>query len=287
MFFSALLQFTGVFIVFYLLASKRMTTQQIEYAESNMRLSLIFFFCIILLFVWLFVLPRSTSQIARYESEKLQREQLEAYTKEIEKQYMEIRKFRHDYLNIFITLQHYVEEEDLNSLFHYLKNEILPTRERFLLDDCQLAFLANITISEIKAIVASKLIQAKNADIETILEIPQRIEAVFINKLALCRILGILLDNAIEESAKNDTSTIKIAFLCYANLQVIIVENSINGNLPSIRKMFQEGFSTKGNGRGLGLSILKEIIEENGKATLETRIKDNSLVQKIVLRNEE
>lgn len=256
--------------------------QQMGFTEENIRLSLLLFIVYTsLLFVVLIIMVRTTSRNIQIDSEKIQYQQLQQYIGELEIQHREIRKFRHDYMNILLTLTDYLEERDMEGLAYYLTEEIIPTGEKFQIDDYQLGILSNLGVSQVKSIICSKVIKAQGLNIRTIIDIPNSVDYLNTNLLNLCRALGIILDNAIEESQQCDHPILQIAILEKENQQLIIVKNSCRPNLPTTRQMFQDGFSTKGTNRGLGLSILQEIMNELKGVTLETTIEENKFIQKI------
>lgn len=50
--------------------------------------------------------------------------------------------------------------------------------------------------------------------------------------------------------------------------------------------MYDEGFSTKGKNRGIGLNIVKDTVEDYSNILLNTEIKDNLFKQELVVCNE-
>lgn len=54
---------------------------------------------------------------------------------------------------------------------------------------------------------------------------------------------------------------------------------------PRIHELFQESFSTKGEGRGLGLSTLKEIADNADNVLLDTIIENGFFIQKVEIIN--
>ena len=75
----------------------------------------------------------------------------------------------------------------------------------------------------------------------------------------LIDILGILLDNAIE-AVKDSNGLNKIKFQLIEGEQLeICVKNPVEDiSNNDIEKFYREGYSTKGDNRGLGLSKIKE-----------------------------
>ena len=92
------------------------------------------------------------------------------------------------------------------------------------------------------------------------------------------RILGILLDNAIEEASKCSEKIVNIKFRNEQNKhrQVIIIENTYNNKDVDTEEIFNKGFSGKQNHSGLGLWEVKQILKKNNNLTLYTA-KDNRL----------
>ena len=48
-------------------------------------------------------------------------------------------------------------------------------------------------------------------------------------------------------------------------------------------QIFQEGYSTKGEGRGMGLSILEHIVHQNENIRMETRMDPGEFVQEMTI----
>ena len=99
----------------------------------------------------------------------------------------------------------------------------------------------------------------------------------------ISRCLGILLDNAIEAALESDKKSMDIAIIKKNTSIIIVVANSYNGDIPVISKLFKEGFSTKGENRGLGLSNLKEIINKYNNVSLDTYIKEQKFYQELLV----
>ena len=86
---------------------------------------------------------------------------------------------------------------------------------------------------------------------------PDEIDKIDMNTIELSRITGIIIDNAIEASEALEDPLIRIAFIDNEESVTFIVMNKCSDNTPKIHELFEEGFSTKGDNRGLGLSTLK------------------------------
>ena len=140
-------------------------------------------------------------------------------------------------------------------------------------------------IRELKGLLTSKIIQAQENNIQVSVEVPDEINEISLNMIDLSRMVGIILDNAIEASLEIDNPLIQIGFIKEENSVMIIIMNKCAKDIPKVHELFQEGFSTKGNNRGLGLSTLKEISESKDNVLLDTVIENDYFIQKLEIIN--
>ena len=86
------------------------------------------------------------------------------------------------------------------------------------------------------------------------------------------RILGILLDNAIEASSECKEKIINISFRNDEknNRQLIKIENTYNNKDVDTTKIFAKGISGKENHTGLGLWEVQNILTKNNNISLFT-----------------
>lgn len=121
--------------------------------------------------------------------------------------------------------------------------------------------------SGLKGIVYYKMASIKGNDVNFRTIISDKMYDEFNNfetkiYYKVCKIMGILIDNAVEASinSKEKTLLIYIYEQCNGNI-VISIENSYNA-LLNIHDINKRGYSTKGKNRGLGLFIANRTIEE-------------------------
>ena len=96
----------------------------------------------------------------------------------------------------------------------------------------------------------------------------------------ICQILGVFLDNAIDETKLLTKKSISIDFYLNNNKLVIsIANNCINDLSKNIN--FK---TTKGNGHGYGLKLVKKILERNHHLKNEREILKNIFVQKLIIK---
>lgn len=99
------------------------------------------------------------------------------------------------------------------------------------------------------------------------------------------RILGILLDNAIEASCECEEKTINITFRndIKNNRQLITIENTYNNKDIDTEKIFEKGISQKENHTGLGLWEVRKILKKNNNVNLFTSKTDTFFSQQLEL----
>lgn len=213
--------------------------------------------------------------------------QLKEYTDMLEYMHDELRKFRHDYINIISTINGYIEEKEMEKLEVYFNEKILPLSQNISNNNSNLALLKNIKVTGLKGLLSSKIVQAQSKGINTFIDIAESIEKIDMEIIDLCRIMGILFDNAIEAAVICNDAKIKLGVIMKKHSVIIVIINSCNEDIPPIYKIFEKGFSTKGDNRGLGLSNAKEIVDKNHKnSTLNTSIKNAEFIQELEIQYE-
>jgi len=78
------------------------------------------------------------------ERKKEEQERLKQYTVDIEDQYYEMRKFKHDYQNVLLSISTFIQEDDLEGLRHYYLEGIRLQSKHLLDNQFRLADLSNV-----------------------------------------------------------------------------------------------------------------------------------------------
>lgn len=207
--------------------------------------------------------------------------QLQEYTDMIEHMYGDMRKFKHDYINILSTMNGFIQMNEIDKLKTFFSEKIVPMSNSIDKDDMKLGSLQNLKTIPLKGMLSSKLLQAQNKKLDILIDIVEELTLDDIEVIDLCRIVGILVDNAMEAAEKSKEKLVRLAFIQRENSKIIIIMNSIPDNLPPIHKMFKKGFSTKGTNRGLGLATVNAITHEYNNLTLNTSIEDSRFIQEL------
>lgn len=215
----------------------------------------------------------------KIESAKL--EQQKKYILALEKNNNEIRKFKHDFNNIILGLDGYINNDDFDKekLKKYFNSTIMNFNNNIELNDIVIAKLNSIKVSSLKSLITNKVLMAQNNNIDVDINIQGEIHDFYTDEMQLSRVLGILLDNAIEASLElTDNKKIEVNIIQIDKTTDIQISNTFNNTGTPISDFNKEGFSTKGTNRGLGLSSAHEIANKLNML-LNTEIDGNTFVQ--------
>ena len=217
----------------------------------------------------------------KIESAKL--EQQKKYILALEKNNNEIKKFKHDFNNIILGLDGYINNDDFNKekLKKYFNSTIMNFNNNIELNNIVIAKLNSIKVSSLKSLITNKVLVAQNNNIDVDINIQREIHDFYTDEMQLSRILGILLDNAIEASLElTDDKKIEMNIIQIDKTTDIQISNTFNNTGTPIADFNKEGFSTKGTNRGLGLSSAHEIANKLNML-LNTEIDGNTFIQNL------
>ena len=245
---------------------------------------LIILIALFMFFITKFLLEKQRLQF-QVQEQKIEKKYLQLYSRNIQTQYDTLRKFKHDYINILSSLEYFIELNDIDTLKKYYSETIKPTQKMMNTKSSNLNQLDNIKAHEIKSILAVKLISAEEENLNINIEIPDIIENDYIvSTVILIRMLSILLDNSIEELVDLEEGSLQIGIWDMNESYLFLIKNSIRKNIEPLHILKQDGFSTKGVGRGIGLSNLTDLTKKEQHLSLQTEITENEFIQKITIQ---
>ena len=136
--------------------------------------------------------------------------------------------------------------------------------------DIQLVSSALKTASPaVNALLAAKAADCRERGIRMEVRIRSAWQGLGVPGWEMCRVLGNLIDNAIDAMADPALPQRELIVETGEDLHDFTFRVFNTGpRIPSerLRDIFERGFTTKSAGRGMGLSIVSEIMEENGGA---------------------
>ena len=218
-------------------------------------------------------------KINKLEKAKLEIENLEIYNVKLKSTYDEMRSFKHDFSNIIQALGGYIYSEDISGLkgmYTRLKNDIKDVNNVEILNPIIINDPAIYSLINEKYNIAKKY--GINMELDAFIDFKE----VDIHILDFCRILGILIDNAIEAARKCQKKEVYVRFMRdpRSMKDVVIVENTYSNKDLDITKMFDKEYSTKEEKtcHGLGLWKVNKIVNKNSNITLRS-VKGERFVQ--------
>ncbi len=210
--------------------------------------------------------------------------QQQLYEQSLEDIRREVRAFRHDYKNLLAGLSQQAEDGKLCALRSTL-SELDADFDRHLGEKIQLSVqIGNLRIPQVRSLLLTKLADMQKRGVEYRLEVLYPVENVSINVWDFIRCLGILLDNAAEASLDAEQPWVEIILLVQRRRLSLRVSNPYT-NAIDPEKMWEEGWSTKGAGRGTGLSSYQRILENYSNISTYTNWDSGVFVQELTVED--
>lgn len=209
----------------------------------------------------IFFTGRTIQKDNRLKLELVQYENLHTYTREVERLYEEMRKFRHDYLDLLSSMKGYIDQEDSASLKKYFYENILPAGREITVSDSRLGSLGRIRDEPLKSLIAAKLMTALECGIHVNIEINGDIEDLPIKTIDLIRVMGIFLTNATEAAEESQEKELDLAVIREENKTTVLLRNSTAPLKLPISQILQKNTTTKEGHNGIGLHTAREILD--------------------------
>ena len=206
------------------------------------------------------------------EVTKTNLEQSQLQNKTLELLYNNIRAFKHDFSNIITAFGGYLYANDLNGLKKYYDK---------ILDECHINNNLStlnpeiINNAAIYNILATKYYRADELNINIDLQVFINLNDLKMNIYDFSRILGILLDNAIEAASKCDNKIVKIDIrdIKPKKCQILTIENTYLDKNIDLNNLFEKGYTSKTEDKenhGIGLWQVSKIIKKHQNVLLDT-----------------
>ena len=276
-----------IFILLYILSFISDIVSTIAHLNSfGSILSSIVFICLLLTF---FAMNSHKDKIEKeiaLNQKKFEQRHLQNYTDEIVGLYNEIRGFRHDYAGMLVCMQMAIDSGNLQEIDRVYKEVLVKANLKLRSDKYTYFDLNNIEDSALRSLIAQSIVYARNNGVEFTLEVKDTITNLQIELLDLVRIMSVLLNNAIEGSTESYKKQIEVAVIKMESETVIVIQNSCQVTPTHLENLFELGFSTKGENRGIGLNNVKEILDKYKNIILETEMENSTFRQVIRFKRE-
>lgn len=192
----------------------------------------------------------------------------------------ESRSIRHDYKNVLSTMSGYLQEDDYTGLKKYFENNIRDFCVSAGKSGKIWSALADVQPMELKGFLYEKALRASSMQVDFQVVIEQGAVIRYPDMESLIRVFGNLLDNAIEAAADSEDKYITLHILKKESSVFFIIYNTFREK-PDLEKIFEKGYTTKGDGHGNGLYFVKEYLEKRDDIYPIFSIERNEFVQSL------
>lgn len=219
------------------------------------------------------------------EVTKTNLEQSQLQNKTLELLYNNIRAFKHDFSNIITAFGGYIYAKDMTGLENYYDK---------ILDECHINNNLStlnpevINNAAIYNILATKYYKADELGIDIDLQVFINLNNLKMDVYDFSRILGILLDNAIEAASQCEKKNIKIEIrdIKPRRCQILTIENTYLNKDIDISRLSEKGYTSKTNDRenhGIGLWQVAKMVKKHNNVLLDTSKDDEYFRQELAI----
>ena len=208
---------------------------------------------------------------------------MKIYETELEKE----RIIKHEFKNQLITIKSKIIDKDVKSnITSYIDNIISEETNVARLEYAKFQYLPS---NGLKALLYFKISLAIKKGIVVSINIEPSIKESRLSELPtkefkdLCLLVGIYIDNAIEASEISEDKIMGIEMYNETDEINIIISNSYVGQIDE-NKIGKVHFSTKGEKRGYGLLLARNIVKENSNFSTLTEKTNKLYIQTVVVK---
>ena len=205
--------------------------------------------------------------------------------KDYEEMMSQYRVTNHENKNLLLTIRAMIINQQEN-IPQYIESII---KEKYNDNEKLLKKVNVIPSGGLRATIYSEILKIKENGINYCLDIDRNLKTEALidldtnSVIDICKILGVFIDNAIEEVKNSNKRNIKISIYMDNNdINIKVSNNYIN--YIDVDKIFNEGYTTKGSGHGYGLSLVKRIIEKNSILSNSSEITKNLFSQVLTIK---
>ena len=262
-------------LILYLIVSKN----GLEFIlKSNYYVNILFVVGVIIIFG---IIIKNES---KYERLKEENKQMYNHVTKYEKIITEQGKVNHEFKNQLMVIRGYAQMKS-DKLLDYIDSitqDANKTHSSYLISQ-----LNKFPEGGIKGLLYYKLSIMEDENIKYELDVQAGVKTK-LNSLSInmykniTKILGVLLDNAIDASKRSKEKQIIISVLKDKSKVIFSISNSYKGKL-NLDKI-GTGFTTKGLGHGYGLRLVNDIMKETNSFEVTSEVKDKYYVSNLIIK---
>lgn len=233
----------------------------------------IFIVDMVSIIICFYISMKAILRISILEEQDIKIHELTSYNKTLSIMYDSIRGFRHDFSNFIQALDGYVK---VNNIEGIQKMSASIVQECKNVNNMEILDPQIINNPAAYSMITNKYYLAQENNVTMNIEVTADLKSVEEYNYEFCRILGILLDNAIEASKNTENKIVNVKIFNDQKLKrkLVKIENTYDTSFDiDMDKLFDKGYTSKNdtkNEHGLGLWTVKRILEKNHKLDLYT-----------------
>ena len=189
----------------------------------------------------------------------------------------------HEVRNQFLMLRGMSKNKKLNTYIDSILDKNISTNEDLLNK------VIKIPSGGLRGLIYTKLIQMQDNNINYEVHVDKRVNSRKFSKIDsntmidICKIIGVFLDNAIECVSNLKKKNITIEFYVERNNIIVCITNNFEGKID-FDKLGTGDYTTKGNGHGYGLKLVKEILSRNYRLENSCELYEDNFTQNLKIK---
>lgn len=272
-----------IFIVLLILITISLLVFKIPLSRWNFNLDFLFTMILLLCFIMFgFLMLKQRADIQKTTS---MYQKLVAYSDITNGLLEDYRVISHEQKNQLLVIRSLLDDNSPQELVDYVDG-LLDKKVGFKYE--WIGDLNYLPLSGLKGLINYKLIEANSLKINTNISISKDIDKLKLNKLSskqkdeLYSIIGVYLDNAIQAAKESNKKEVSLEIYKEKEKIVIVIANTYNGKIE-MEKLDNYGYTTKGKNHGVGLHLVKKIIENEVIYSQSRNLFEDYYVQKLII----
>ncbi|MBP3765688.1 MAG: GHKL domain-containing protein [Bacilli bacterium] len=213
-------------------------------------------------------------------------DQLIGYVQKYEKVVEDKSKNQHEYKNQLVMIKSMINKSNKKAINYIdsLYNESKDDNDIELLK--KLKYLPS---GGLKGLIYYKIEEMQEKGINVFVDISSELKNVKVDKKIdknlkdISKVIGVYMDNAIEAAINSKEKYTVLEVYLREGEWVFSLSNTYS-NKVNLTMVDQEGYTTKGEGKGYGLSLVKDIIEHNKDLRQERELNGIYYTQRLYMK---
>lgn len=222
----------------------------------------------------------SLTRVIKLQTTTRDLEKAESYNETLQTLYDNVKSFKHDFDNMIHMLDGYLKNDDMNGLKEYYYD---LTKDYDRVNAISVLNPNVINNPGIYNMLVSKYKRASDCGVKLHIEFFMDFNSLHMPIYEFSRVLGILLDNAIEAASECDNKIVNIMFRTSSrdNVELVKIENTFKNKDIDLKEIFKKDISTKEKHMGMGLWEVNQIVNRFNNIKLVPSKEDEYFCQQL------